>query len=95
MTVGETQAGEAGPARDDSLDRLVRALRRHNPNVAAREIDQGSATPAEALLGAAHEVGAGLLVAGGYGHGMLRETVFGGVTQHLLRGAPLAVLMTH
>jgi nucleotide-binding universal stress UspA family protein len=92
----EEQGTEAdGPAEDDSLDRVVRALRRHNPNVAARSIEHGGAEPVEALLGAVHQVGAGLLVAGGYGHGVLRETVFGGFTQHLLRNAPLAVLMTH
>ncbi len=94
IDVAEPSAGEDGPARDDSLDRVVRALRRHNPNVAARSVESGG-TAVEALLSAARNAGAGLLVAGGYGHGVLRETVFGGFTQRLLRGAPLAVLMTH
>ena len=38
---------------------------------------------------------ADLLVIGGYGHGRLREMVLGGVTRHLLRHAPLPVLLSH
>jgi nucleotide-binding universal stress UspA family protein len=36
---------------------------------------------AEALLTAATETGADLIVAGGYGHSRLREWAFGGVTR--------------
>jgi nucleotide-binding universal stress UspA family protein len=50
---------------------------------------------ADAVMGAASEIGAGLLVMGGYGHSRLRELVFGGVTEHVIRGAALPVLMAH
>jgi hypothetical protein len=43
---------------------------------------------AETLLGMA-AAKAGLLVMGGYGHGRLRERVFGGFTEHVLADAPL------
>jgi nucleotide-binding universal stress UspA family protein len=46
-------------------------------------------------MGAAQELGAGLLVMGGYSHSQWREAVFGGVTQEVLRGADLPVLMAH
>ena len=36
-----------------------------------------------------------LLVMGGYGHSRLREWVFGGVTERMLRAAPVPVLMAH
>ncbi|MFC5512630.1 universal stress protein [Massilia jejuensis] len=49
----------------------------------------------EALLGMAHTCGAGLLVAGAFGHGRLREIVLGGVTRILLERAPLPVLLAH
>ena len=47
------------------------------------------------MLAAASELGAGLLVMGGYGHSRVRELVFGGVTEHVIRGAKLPVLMAH
>lgn len=48
-----------------------------------------------ALLSHAAAVGAQLIVAGGYGHSRLRETVLGGVTRTLLRHATVPVLLSH
>jgi nucleotide-binding universal stress UspA family protein len=39
----------------------------------------------EQLASQASEVGAGVIVAGAYGHTRLREWVFGGVTNDLIR----------
>ncbi len=47
------------------------------------------------LLAMAHEAGADLLVMGSYSHGKLREKLFDGVTESLLRIADLPVLMQH
>ena len=47
------------------------------------------------MLAEASEIGAGLLIMGGYGHGRLREFVFGGVTEHVIRAAAIPVLMAH
>lgn len=47
------------------------------------------------LLSMAHEAGAGLLVMGSYSHGSLREKLFDGVTESMLRHADLPVLMQH
>lgn len=46
-----------------------------------------------ALLEACEEIGAGLLVMGAYTHSRLRQTLFGGVTHHVLEHAPLPLFM--
>ena len=48
-----------------------------------------------ALLTKTKEVGADLLVMGGYGHSRLRELIFGGVTRHVLHHYDMPVLITH
>ncbi|MFC5512601.1 universal stress protein [Massilia jejuensis] len=49
----------------------------------------------EALLGVARDCGAGLLVAGAFGHSRYRELVLGGVTRVLLQESELPVLVAH
>src|SRR5579883_1389338 len=39
--------------------------------------------------------GAGLVVAGAYGHSRFRELILGGVTQHLMRQSARCVLLSH
>jgi nucleotide-binding universal stress UspA family protein len=52
--------------------------------------------PAETLLAlVAQELEPDLLVAGGFGHGPLRECVFGGVTQSLITHADCPVFLLH
>lgn len=87
-------------AEDDRMDResgarLFATLQRHNAATEARHLPRGLSSTADALLTTAAEIGAGLLVMGGYSHSRLRELVFGGVTEHVLRGADLSVLMAH
>ena len=50
---------------------------------------------AVSILQHAKEVGADLLVAGGYGHSRFREFMLGGVTRELLRLTHLPVLFSH
>ncbi|MBW4982723.1 universal stress protein [Mameliella sp. CS4] len=47
------------------------------------------------LVTAARENGAGVIVMGGYGHNRYREAVLGGMTRHVIRNAPMPVLMAH
>lgn len=80
----------------DGLD-LQRALAGHGIE-ATMHRDDGDAPGDDAgrrLSGLASEVGAGLVVMGGYGHGRLQEQVLGGATATMLRAAPLPVLMAH
>jgi nucleotide-binding universal stress UspA family protein len=80
---------------DKSQQRLARMLRWHNTNVSIQPLDAGDKTPSSVLLDAAAKAHCGLLVMGGYGHGRLREAVFGGFTREVLASAPLPVLMSH
>ena len=49
----------------------------------------------EALLSAATDVGADLLVMGAYGHSRMRETILGGVTRTVFEAMTVPVLMAH
>jgi nucleotide-binding universal stress UspA family protein len=86
---------ESGDDSDKSHLRLVRMLRWHNPNISIHALSDGGQPPVAILLDAAVKAGCGLLVMGGYGHGRLREAVFGGFTRAVLEAAPLPVLMAH
>ncbi len=88
-------AGEGGLEEGAATARLLATLRRHYPAVDARPLKADGRSAAQALLAEANELGAGLVVMGGYGHGRLREWVFGGVTEYVLRAAALPVLMAH
>lgn len=55
--------------------------------------DQRSA--GEALLDAAWDFGADLVVMGAFSHSRLREMILGGVTRHILQVAGRPVLMMH
>ena len=48
-----------------------------------------------ALLARCGELGADLLIMGGYGHSRMRELIFGGVTLHVLGHYDLPVLIAH
>lgn len=90
MTVDAVDAAD-----EASCARLCQALRWHNPHIEAQRVQSDGRPPVAALLAAATAAGAGLLVVGGYGHGRLREMVFGGFTRDLLEAADIPVLMAH
>jgi nucleotide-binding universal stress UspA family protein len=62
---------------------------------AARTVVTDGLTPADALLDYASDIGADMLVVGGYGHSRTREMILGGVTRDLLRHMTVPVLMSH
>ena len=88
MTVAEDQ-----PELEEAADRLMAALRWRGA-VSVRHLQPGAQSGPEALLSAAAEHAA-LLVMGGYGRSRLRQWIFGGFTLHVLRGAEVPVLMAH
>lgn len=51
--------------------------------------------PAIVIARAAKRLRAGYCVMGAFGHGRLRETLFGGVTRAMLTGAPTPLLLSH
>lgn len=85
----------AGPTEDgDPCAHLAAWLGRHG--IAARIGHPPSGGDVgEALLSTAADMGAGLLVMGGYGHARYRELLLGGVTATVLREMTLPVLLAH
>ena len=80
------------PARGDLADYLGwRGIASVPHAVAAQEGE----TVAAALLRSASEIGADLLVMGGYGRTRLSELVLGGVTRHVLAAAEAPLLISH
>jgi nucleotide-binding universal stress UspA family protein len=74
---------------------VVAFLRWHGLATAGMVIAPAEAGVAATLTDAAMARGAGMIVMGAYGHGRLRELVFGGVTRDMLAAAPLPLLMMH
>lgn len=85
---------------------IARHLARHGFAARAEETVAEATTPpsfivrpalteADVLLNYAADIGADLLVVGGYGHSRAREFVLGGVTRSLLATMTLPVLMSH
>jgi hypothetical protein len=67
----------------------------HGLHVEAEARKSTEYSVAKELLTAADEVGARLIVAGGYGHSRLREWVLGGVTQDFLQTSTKCVFFGH
>jgi nucleotide-binding universal stress UspA family protein len=88
---GSASEAEVLPTAD-----IAEHLARHGLDVAAaRTVVSDGLSPADALLDYASDIGADLLVVGGYGHSRTREMIMGGVTRDLLRHMTLPVLMSH
>jgi nucleotide-binding universal stress UspA family protein len=74
---------------------LVRHLKWYGVAADLRILDVRSHEVGNALLEAAKETGADLLLMGGYGHDHRRKLVMGGVTRHIIGAAHLPVMMLH
>lgn len=71
-------------------------LARHGVTATARVPEAaGNETAAAQLERVAVDVGAGLIVAGAYGHSRFRELILGGVTEYLLTQSARCVLLSH
>jgi nucleotide-binding universal stress UspA family protein len=79
---------------DEEGARLMTSLRWHGFNASTRHIEPDPRGAADTLLAVAEEHGA-LVVMGAYGHSRLRQWIFGGFTQRVIRGAEVPVLMMH
>ena len=88
-----TVAEEEGLS-DEEGARLMTALGWHGLNASTRHLRPDRLGAADTLLAAAAEQSA-LVVMGAYGHSRFRELIFGGFTEHVLRGAAVPVLMMH
>lgn len=70
-------------------------LSRHGIKAEMHERHAGSQSTADTLSATAQELGAGLVVMGGYGRSRAMEFLLGGVTRRLLSASPLPLLMAH
>jgi nucleotide-binding universal stress UspA family protein len=71
-------------------------LARHGVTATARVPEAaGNKTAALQLEKVAGDVGAGLIVAGAYGHSRFRELILGGVTEYLVTQSARCVLLSH
>ena len=76
-------------------DKLADYLAWHGILAAAKPVGPIEASVGAALLMTAEDLGADLLVMGGYTHSRLRQLILGGVTRHVIGHAQLPVLLNH
>jgi nucleotide-binding universal stress UspA family protein len=95
VTVVEIVEGDdSGSAALSRVRDVVAWLSRHG--VAASELVPETSGDAIARLDEiAANVGAGVVVAGAYGHSRFRELILGGMTQHLIAQSTRCVLLSH
>jgi nucleotide-binding universal stress UspA family protein len=74
---------------------IVLHLARHGVKAEAAHTIANDISEGDALLSYAADLGADLIVAGGYGHSRAREMVFGGVTRTLLQELTVPMLLSH
>lgn len=90
-----TVAGEK-PLADEGLgDRLAEYLADHDIRAQVSRLPGGDRPIAETLQAHVRDVGAGLLVMGGFGHSRVRDFVLGGATQGILDDLKVPVLVSH
>ncbi len=75
-------------------ERLARRIARAGVAAEFRRLPSDE-DPANALLSYAADVGADLMVCGGYSHSRLRETLFGGATRTFLTSMTLPIFFAH
>jgi nucleotide-binding universal stress UspA family protein len=95
VTVAEiVEAGDNRSAAVSRVRDVVAWLSRHG--VSASEVVPENGGDVIAQLDAiAANVGAGVVVAGAYGHSRFRELILGGMTQHLMTQSSRCVLLSH
>jgi len=90
----DPQQGIAGdgdlPAADIALHLARHGIRAEAAYTVAEDVGVG-----DLILSRAADLGADLIVMGGYGHSRLRELALGGVTQTLLQEMTVPVLLSH
>jgi nucleotide-binding universal stress UspA family protein len=70
-------------------------LRRHGVHCKIERIVDLEVDAADVILSHASDVGADLIIMGGYGHSRLREFVLGGVTRDILKTMTVPTMMSH
>lgn len=74
---------------------IARHLTRHGVPATARSVTARNGDIAQTLRDSANLLRADMMVMGGYVHSRVREMIFGGVTQSLLRQSPVPLFMSY
>lgn len=90
-----TLRGEKELPEGDIGAPLVEFLAQHGVAGTAEVVPTGSGTVGKALLAAAADAKANLIVMGAFGHSRLREFVLGGATKELLDKSKTPLFMSH
>ncbi|CAL1690578.1 hypothetical protein MMB232_00706 [Brevundimonas subvibrioides] len=91
----EVCAAEQADEARHRVDDVAVFLGRHGIAASAQTVKGDGRPRADQIIEFAQDHGAGLIVAGGYGHARLREWVMGGVTHGLLDRSPVCLLLSH
>jgi nucleotide-binding universal stress UspA family protein len=88
---------ETGKLKSDEIPGadIAGHLARHDLTVSVERTVAGDTDVASVILSHAADVGADMLVMGGYGHSRLREFILGGATRTILRSMTVPTLMSH
>ena len=89
------RTGGAGSADEAGVEAFTRHLVRHGVAARALCLQADDAAVADLIKQRARDGDAQLIVAGGYGHGRVREWAFGGVTRELFLSSPVPVFFSH
>jgi nucleotide-binding universal stress UspA family protein len=88
--------GDSRSAAEARVRDVVAWLSRHGVSASELVADYNSDRDAAVQIdGIAADVGAGVVVAGAYGHSRFRELILGGMTQHLIAQSKRCVLLSH
>ncbi|BCH33309.1 universal stress protein A [Mesorhizobium sp. L-8-10] len=90
-----TVVDEKPLAELDAGERLADGLRKRGLQAEATRIEAGDAPVGAILQEQAIQLGAGLLVMGGYGHSRVRDFILGGATEAVLDDLRLPILLSH
>lgn len=94
VTVLSVDPGSDPDRRIPSADMTLH-LARHGIRAVAAQTRGADIAVGDVLLSYAADLGADLIVAGGYGHTRFREMVLGGATRHLLQHMTVPVFLSH
>ena len=81
--------------QDDPGRRLADYLARHDIKATVALVEGRGRPIAQTLQEEAREIGAGMIVMGGFGHSRLRDFVLGGATRGILEDLQLPALLSH
>lgn len=94
VTVAAIAEGDRPAVREGAAD-VVRFLMKHGVRASSQILEPDGAKTAEILMAKAEEIGADVIVAGGYGHSRLLEWAFGGVTRSMLSAGSFHRLLSN